>query len=148
MQKYQDSVIDQEGNAIEGASVSVALESGAAATIYSDDGSTLITSITTDENGYFFFYASNNRYQITITGSSLETRTIRDIVLYDDVDDTFGSATQTELLDMTSTVNTTSKFTGRYVWDSTNSLPLYAAGSAVDDVWKKFSDDTTAHSPS
>ena len=56
--------------------------------------------------------------------------------------------TATELSDAGNAVNTTNKFLGKWVFDTTNGIPVYAAGGDTTSVWKKFSDDSTAHTPS
>ncbi len=46
------------------------------------------------------------------------------------------SATQTELRDISDTVNTmTNKVAGFQIWDSTNNRPVWAVGNADGDVW-------------
>lgn len=71
MQKYRDVVMDEAGNAIADAVVTVAFAAGGAApTIYSDNGITPITSALTAADGSFFFYAANGRYTLTVTPPS------------------------------------------------------------------------------
>jgi hypothetical protein len=47
----------------------------------------------------------------------------------------FITATAAALVDEANAINTTGKFAGKQVWDSTNNVPLWAAGSGVNDVW-------------
>ena len=56
------------------------------------------------------------------------------------------SATQTELRDTASTVNTTYKWPGKPVWDTTNEKPVYAVSALSGGVWNN-ADGTTAHTP-
>lgn len=87
MQKYTNTVVDRDGNAIKGANVAVSTyPAGAAATIYSDNGNTVITSssVTTDDDGNFSFYAPNGRYSVTITAAAFfAARVLSDFVLND-----------------------------------------------------------------
>jgi hypothetical protein len=46
------------------------------------------------------------------------------------------NATQTQLLDKTSSVNTVNKYTSKQVWDSTNNRVLFAGGRTDVSVWK------------
>jgi len=47
----------------------------------------------------------------------------------------FITATAAALVDEANAINTTGKFAGKQVWDSTNNVPLWAAGSGANDVW-------------
>jgi hypothetical protein len=47
----------------------------------------------------------------------------------------FITATAAALVDEANAINTTGKFAGKQVWDSTNNVPLWAAGAGVNDVW-------------
>ena len=87
MQKYYDSVLLDSGMPAVGVSVTVTAFGGGAVTIYSDNGATpRANPITTDANGYFEFYAADGRYTIQISGASITTRTITDILLEDPAD--------------------------------------------------------------
>lgn len=80
MRKFEEDVIDVAGNAISGATVDV-YNAGTLvrATLYSDDGVTPIANPTsTNTAGTFKFYAKDGRYDITISGSGLTTRTRAD----------------------------------------------------------------------
>lgn len=86
MQKFTDVVLDSRGNALEAASVTVTLSGGGAATIYSDNGSTVITQpISTGTLGEFSFYAADGRYDISVTKGT-STSTITDVLLEDSAD--------------------------------------------------------------
>ncbi len=80
MIRFEDFVVDQLGNALSGKTVTVRVAnatpgSGALATIYSDDGTTLVSgsALTTDAQGRFFFYAPDGRYDLTISGTNITT---------------------------------------------------------------------------
>ena len=45
------------------------------------------------------------------------------------------SDTATNIADITADINTTGKYEGLMVWDTTNKRLLRAAGSAADDDW-------------
>lgn len=47
----------------------------------------------------------------------------------------FITATAAALVNEANAINTTGKFAGKQVWDSTNNVPLWAAGAGVNDVW-------------
>lgn len=47
----------------------------------------------------------------------------------------FVAATAAALGDKTNAINTTGKFAGKQVWDSTNNVPLWAKGSTDVSVW-------------
>lgn len=90
MQKYQNTVLDTRGRPVSGATVTVTTTGGVATTIYSDNGSTTITNLTTGADGSFAFYAADGRYNIQITKTGLTTKTITDVLL-DDSDSGGGS---------------------------------------------------------
>jgi hypothetical protein len=82
MQKYQDTALNN-GRPVVGATVTVTTLAGAAATIYSDNGTTVITTLRTGDDGSFAFYAADGRYSIQISGSGITTKTITDVLLED-----------------------------------------------------------------
>lgn len=43
--------------------------------------------------------------------------------------------TTTEFSDIEHAINTTDKYTGKFVWDVTTGAPVWASGSAAGDVW-------------
>lgn len=47
----------------------------------------------------------------------------------------FITATAAALVNEANAINTTGKFAGKQVWDSTNNVPLWAAGAGANDVW-------------
>lgn len=86
MQKYQNAIQDIKGNAVAGATVAVYLYGTLTpATIYSDNGSTVIpsSSVTTDSTGEFYFYAANGRYTLSVTASQFVAEQVTDVYLYD-----------------------------------------------------------------
>lgn len=86
MQKYVNSVASLTGAPVGGASVQVNnYPSGAAATIYSDNGVTQVANpLTTDAvTGLFSFYAADGRYQLVISGANIQTQTVNDVLLVD-----------------------------------------------------------------
>jgi len=92
MQKFSDSVAvagsDSVLRPLSGATVTVYVYGGAAATIYSDNGITTQTNpITTDSTGGFSFYAADGRYTLTIAKTGIETYTRSDVLIEDPVDD-------------------------------------------------------------
>lgn len=85
MQRYQDAVLDAQGNAIPGATVTVTDSGGAAATIYSGNGSGqyAANTLTTDATGEYSFYAANGRYNLAITATGFSGDTHNDVLLHD-----------------------------------------------------------------
>lgn len=47
----------------------------------------------------------------------------------------FITASTANLTDITNAINTTGKFAGKQVWDSTANVPLWASGSTAGSVW-------------
>lgn len=89
MQKYFNNVTNRGGAVVPSASVTVTTLAGAAATIYSDNGSTVAANpIVCDANGYFEFYAADGRYTLSVSGNGIATTTITDVLLEDPVDGT------------------------------------------------------------
>lgn len=90
MQKYQNVSQDTIGNIIQAATISVWTDSShtVAATIYSDNGVTLLPSntVTTDTLGNFYFYAANGRYYLKQTKSGSTTVFLDDVLLFDPAD--------------------------------------------------------------
>lgn len=85
MQKYQNNVISPVGQALANVSVLVnTYPNGIKAVIYSDNGVTQAPNpLTTDANGAFSFYAEDGHYSIVISGPSIQTVSMTDIVLAD-----------------------------------------------------------------
>lgn len=85
MRKFTDVVQARNGTALPGATVTVRVANvspgtGALATIYSDDGVTVVagSAVTTDTNGRYSFYAADGRYDLTITGTGITPLTLPD----------------------------------------------------------------------
>lgn len=96
MEKYQNNLQDQFGNAIDGTTVEVRdVTGGALSSIFSDDGVTAKANPFTATTSEFFFYAQNGRYDITISGPVSDTFT--DILLYDPVGVGSGDTLETVL---------------------------------------------------
>ncbi len=87
MRKYFGTVIDTAGNVIASASVTVYTQNTTTkATLYSDDGSTLITNpVTSDSKGGYSFYVTDGIYDLTVSGSNLTSYTIEDVTIRDPV---------------------------------------------------------------
>lgn len=86
MQRYGDVLQNARGEPIAGLSVTVLTDpGGVAATLYSDNGVTLISGnvLTTDSLGEYEFFAADGRYQVVISGLNIVTKTINGIVLDD-----------------------------------------------------------------
>lgn len=87
MQSHRNAVQNKNGEAVNGATVSI-YNSGTAtlSTIYSDNLSTAKTNpITTGSEGEFEFWAANGRYDVTTTyGSQTDSY---EIILFDSVED-------------------------------------------------------------
>lgn len=88
MQQFKDAVLNDKGVPVGGALVTVTLPSGAAASLYSGNGTGLLggNTVAADSGGNYQFYAANGRYTLTITASGYATST-KDVVLFDPFDD-------------------------------------------------------------
>jgi hypothetical protein len=87
MQKYSDVVLDKNGKAISGATVTVTTYPAAApAVIYATDGGPAVSSVKTDNAGRFSFYAANGHYSFTVSGKGITTVTYNDVVVFDPAD--------------------------------------------------------------
>lgn len=87
MQKYSNVVQDRQGRAIAGAKVTVNVLGGGLASLYSDNGVTVIDNpLTTNSVGHFEFYAADGRYSLSISVANVVTATETDILLEDPAD--------------------------------------------------------------
>lgn len=87
MQQYKNTVTTAAGLPIVGATVTVTLAAGGAATLYSGNGTGALGSnvLTTGDDGGYSFYAANGRYLLTIAASGFAGSTL-DVVMYDPLD--------------------------------------------------------------
>lgn len=101
MQQYKNAVTAATGLAIAGATVTVTLAAGGAATLYSGNGTGVLGSnvLTTGADGTYSFYAANGRYLLTIAASGFDASTL-DVILFDP-DDTVAGADATGVADST-----------------------------------------------
>ena len=87
MQKYINNIVTSNLAPVAGASVTVNVLGGSAATIYSDNGvTTTANPLVTDSNGNFSFYAADGRYSLSISGTGILPYTVNDILLEDPAD--------------------------------------------------------------
>ena len=86
MQRYQDSILNSNGQPVSGASVLVRPTGGTSTSVLYGDlqgTGTVANPRTTDTNGRFGFYAPNGRYDLVISGSYFQTTTSSDVMLED-----------------------------------------------------------------
>ena len=86
MQRYQDSILNSNGQPVSGASVLVRPTGGTSTSVLYGDlqgTGTVANPRTTDTNGRFGFYAPNGRYDLVISGSYFNTTTSSDVMLED-----------------------------------------------------------------
>lgn len=86
MQRYQDVVLNSNGQPVGSASVLVRpTGSTNTATIYgtSSGTATAANPVTADANGRFWFYGTNGRYDFVVSGSYIQTTTVTDVMLED-----------------------------------------------------------------
>lgn len=86
MQKYQDVVLNSNGQPVAGASVLVRpTGSTAVSVIYSSATGTGTSAnpITADTSGRFSFYGTNSRYDFVVSGSYIQTTTVTDVIVED-----------------------------------------------------------------
>ena len=127
MYKAQDFLIDESGNAVSGAVVTVRVanatpHTGTVAAIYSDDGVTLRANPTsTASNGYWFFYAADGNYDIHFSYAS-----------------STAELTNYKIADVDSVFSTDVAYNVRDLDVSTEfQLPTAAPGSpAAGDLWE------------
>lgn len=100
MQKYQDVVLDRQGNVVTGASVTVYLGGTTTkATIYSDNGITVAANpALTDSLGRFSFYVADGRYDLLISalfGGVQVTQNVSDVLADDPAEGAVGAHAST-----------------------------------------------------
>ena len=86
MQKYQDVVLNSNGQPVASASVLVRpTGSTATASIFGDVAgtSTRANPLTADSAGRFWYYGTNGRYDLVVSGSYIQTTTVTDVILED-----------------------------------------------------------------
>lgn len=81
--KYTDTVTNNSGTSIEGATVQLT-SGGSVVTLYADDALTqpLGTSAVSDSNGLVEFYVADGTYSVTYTAENI-TKTLLNVELYD-----------------------------------------------------------------
>lgn len=124
MKKYFDTVQDQAGNAVSGASVTVYnYGTTTKASIYSDSiGTAKSNPVTTDSSGYFEFYASNGRYTLTVTGANTAGKQVADVLVQDINDASYLSSSNAQA--QTYTAFTTTGSSGAYVVTASPAVTL------------------------
>lgn len=152
MKKYQDIVLDNTGNAILSATVTVSDNGGGTATIYSDNGITATANPFTASaiDGAYSFYAPNGRYDVNIVATGFTTENLTDIVLYDPDDlaniaDLRAIPTTPNIESATIKGRTTDNDGGQgeWFWDSTsvetdNGGTILKATSIITGRWKRL----------
>lgn len=134
MQHFIDHILDVYGAPIKSATVQVNLNSdGSAATIYSDNSSTVKTNpLTTDELGQFDFYAADGRYNLVISAPGITTRTVADIILEDQLDVSSGTAT---ILSGNTSIVVTHGLTGTPTIDDINVVMAENPTNDPGNIW-------------
>lgn len=90
MENYSDVAVNGQGRPIAGATVTVYDSTGAVATIYSDNSSTVKANpFVTDEVGRISFYAANGNYTVSVAAPVSGTPTQIPIILFDPTDSYF-----------------------------------------------------------
>lgn len=92
MQRYSDTILNQNGRPVANARVVVDpyvkdapanLTGTSTSTIYAVDGGPAVQYVLSDAKGRFAFYAADGHYSLTVTGSGLTAAMVADIVLDD-----------------------------------------------------------------
>ena len=87
MQKYQDVVLNQNGNPVSGVQVTVTDLLGTPVSVYSANAIGLnVNPLTSDNNGRFSFYAPDGRYNLSFSFGGNVVASITDILLEDPMD--------------------------------------------------------------
>lgn len=140
MQHYVDSVLDRHGNAVVGASVTVrTYPAGALASLFSDDGVTpMANPATTDNNGMFSFYVADGHYNLVVSGPTIATTTITDVLIEDPANPSSISVSSLFLPSFAlgsilfiGAAGAVSEDNANFRWDDTNNQLLLGAGSAA-----------------
>jgi hypothetical protein len=105
MQKYQDVVLNQNGNVVVGAQITVRTLAGDIVPVYgaNNTSSPDINPLTTDTLGRFAFYAPDGRYNLSVSLAGAVVATVTDILLEDPLDGSdavFGDVTVTGNLEV------------------------------------------------
>lgn len=87
MEKWQDAILNSNGQPVAGATVLVT-PSGtntATAVLYADiaGSATRANPLTADANGRAWFYGTNGRYDLIVSGSYIQTTTVTDVMTED-----------------------------------------------------------------
>jgi hypothetical protein len=93
VRKYFDNFQDPQGDAIEGAAVSVFNPDGTLAVLYATNsltGAKLSNPVSTDALGYFWFYIPDGRYNIQFSKSGYIQLSLTDVEIADDLAGTVG----------------------------------------------------------
>lgn len=125
MERYQNNIQDQFGNAISGVTVTVRrVSDGAIAAIFSDNGVTPKSNpFTNDLDGELFFYAANSRYDIFFTGPITDQKD--DVLLLDISSSGTSISVLTDIV--TATPPTTELVTGVFTIRDADDTDLLAA---------------------
>lgn len=86
MQKYQDVVLNSNGQPVASATVLVRPTGGTSTSVIYGDAAgagTKANPLTADANGRFSFYGTNSRYDLVVSGSFIQTTTMTDVMLED-----------------------------------------------------------------
>lgn len=86
MQKFQDVVLNSNGQPVASATVLVRpTGSTSTAAIFGDVAGvgTRANPLTADANGRFWYYGTNGRYDLVVSGSYIQTTTVTDVILED-----------------------------------------------------------------
>lgn len=86
MQKYQDVVLNSNGQPVGSATVLVRPTGGTSTSVIYGDAAgtgTKANPLTADANGRFSFYGTNSRYDLVVSGSYIQTTTVTDVMLED-----------------------------------------------------------------
>ena len=90
MRRFEDVVLNQNGQPVGGAQVTVFLPgTSTKATLYSDDGITVLANpVTTNVNngpnpGVFSFFIASGKYDFQVSGGNISTYTQRNVQIDD-----------------------------------------------------------------
>lgn len=93
MQRYQDFILNSNGQGVSGAAVLVRPtgSTNAAALFSTNSGTASKTNpLTSASDGSFWFYGTNARYDLVISGAGIQTTTEVDVPLFDYTDVRYG----------------------------------------------------------
>ena len=81
MNFYNNTITNSAGLPVDGAHIAVLNSAGTAQTTYSDNGTTVLTTVLTNSVGDFSFYVPTGLYSLVVSGTGIVTKTITNVMV-------------------------------------------------------------------